>query len=162
MSYRRFMLTVVLAFALVGNAPSAVGAPAQEAAPVLPLASTPALAECSVPARGPLGAERVPDPIFMSCSAHATCSNGSSVTCTSVSGSCIGIDAACPNQAGYVQCGGTTTSCAACPTVGFGCTTVTCQTDAECNAICPDPQQGGRCQTGCLPQSFIKKCFCLA
>jgi hypothetical protein len=162
MSHRSFLLTAVLALVLAGNAPSAIAAPAQQVAPFLPLASTPA-AECSSPAGGLPGADVVPEPLFMSCSAHATCYNGSAVTCSNGgSGSCTGIDASCPSQRGYVQCGGVTTNCPACPLVGYGCTTITCQNDAQCTAVCPDPEQGGRCQTGCNPQPLVKKCFCLA
>ena len=157
MSYRRFVPAAALALVLAGNPSSAVAA---QETPFLPLALTPAAAECT--AGGQLRALAVPEPIFLSCSAHATCGNGSSVTCTSGSGSCTGIDAACPSQAGYVQCGGTTTNCSPCPTVGYGCTNVTCTTDAQCNAICPDPEQGGRCQTGCPPSTQVKKCFCYA
>ena len=157
MSYRSFVPAVVLALVLAGNASSAIAA--QEEAFFLPLALTP-VAECT--ASSQLDILTVPEPIFLSCSAHATCRNGSSVTCTSGSGSCTGIDASCPGQAGYVQCGGTTINCPPCSSVGFGCTNVTCTTDAQCNAICPDPEQGGRCQTGCPPSTQVKKCFCLA
>jgi len=164
MSQRSFVPAVVLALVLAGNASSALAAQAEAAAPFLLPASTPTAAECSPASSlpGDLGDLMVPEPIFRSCSAHATCKNGTAVTCTSVSGSCTGIDAACPGQAGYVQCGGVTTNCAPCSTVGFGCTNVTCTTDAQCNAICPDPEQGGRCQTGCPPSTQVKKCFCFA
>ena len=162
MSHRSFMLTAVLALALAGNAPRAIAAPGPEALPFLQPSATPAAAECGSAARGLLGAEGVPEPIFMSCSASATCYNGTTVNCTSSTGSCTGINAACPSQRGYVQCAGTTTNCPACPTVGFGCTTVSCTSDAQCTAICPDPEQGGRCQTGCVPHSFNRTCFCLA
>ena len=159
MSYRSFVPAVVLTLILAGNASSAIAA--QEATPFLPLALTPAAAACT--ASSQLGAPTVPEPIFLSCSAHATCGNGSAVTCTNGgSGSCVGVDASCPGQAGYVQCGGTTTNCPPCSTVGFGCTNVTCSTDAQCNAICPDPEQGGRCQTGCPPSLQVKKCFCFS
>ncbi len=156
MSYRSFVQAVVLALVLAANASSAVAA--QEEASFLPLALAPA--ECT--ANGQLGALGVPEPIFLSCTAQATCSNGSTVSCSSGSGTCTGINASCPSQAGYVQCGSTKINCPACPTVGFGCTNVTCTTDAQCNAICPDPEQGGRCQTGCPPSSLVKKCFCFA
>ena len=152
MSHRGFMLTVALALAVAGNAPRAIAASGPEVAPF----------ECSSAVRGLLGDEGVPEPIFMSCTASATCYNGTTVNCTSATGTCTGINAACPSQRGYVQCGGTTTNCPACPTVGYGCTTVTCQNDAQCTAICPDPEQGGLCQTGCTPHSPVKTCFCLA
>ncbi len=161
MSHHRFVPAFVLALVLTANASGALAAEAGEALPFLLPATASAAAECSTPG-GLTGDPGVPAPIFLSCSAHATCANGSSVTCTSGSSSCIGIDAACPSQAGYVKCGTTTTNCPPC-SVGFGCTTVTCTTDAQCNAICPDPEMGGRCQTGCPnPGSQIKRCFCFA
>ena len=162
MSHRSFVLTAVLALALVGDAPRAMAAAGPEALPFMQSATTPATAECSGAALDLLGVEGVPEPIFMSCTASATCYNGTTVNCSVGTGSCTGVNAACPSQRGYVQCGATTTYCPACPTVvGFGCSTVSCTNDAQCTAICPDPEQGGLCQA-CTPHSSRKTCFCLA
>jgi hypothetical protein len=50
------------------------------------------------------------------CNAFAVCQDGSMVTCSG-SGTCTGVDAACPLRTGYVVCDGVTTSCPACRTV---------------------------------------------
>lgn len=60
------------------------------------------------------------------CSATAGCQNGSSVSCSSSSGTCVAIDAACPTQQGYVTCNGATTYCPACPAT-------TCTASLWCN-----------------------------
>lgn len=50
------------------------------------------------------------------CTSHAQCGDGSSLTCTSTTGSCSpGVDASCPKQRGYVICNGITQWCPPCP-----------------------------------------------
>jgi len=63
------------------------------------------------------------------CSASATCSDGSTVSCEGNS-SCSAVDGQCPwGEGGHVTCDGVTTSCPACP---FNCS----QAEDQCYHWC--------------------------
>ncbi len=57
------------------------------------------------------------DPVFLagSCSATADCWDGSTVTCTTTSGSCDFADSSCPSEHGWATCGSNESHCPACP-----------------------------------------------
>jgi len=65
------------------------------------------------------------------CNAFAVCHDGSTVSCSG-SGTCTGVDAACPRKRGYVVCDGVTTSCPACPALACGLEGDPCYDTQEC------------------------------
>ncbi len=67
-----------------------------------------------------------------SCSAWATCHDGSLVDCSTTSGSCQHQDASCPGQRGFVTCGSTTKNCPACP---VQCPDPNCQQGSACSGV---------------------------
>ncbi len=76
----------------------------------------------------------------------ATCSGGSTVTCTGTA--CSAVDSACPSQRGYVTCGSTTIWCPACapPPQCKRCTS-----DEECGTTyCGGPDLGVCINRCCL------------
>ena len=82
-------------------------------------------------------------PVPLSCSAQATCHDGSTRSCNiSGSGTCTAVNAACPNQSGKVSCGSTTIYCPSCPS-SSSCNSAQCH--LECRS---DGYFYGSCATG--------------
>jgi hypothetical protein len=154
----RWMFVAVLALGMaLQSSGSAAEGPAEEIAPAAPIAFALGASQCEAPAQA-LGLEPV-EPMFLSCSAQATCSDGSPLACSSPSGSCTGVDGSCP-QDGYVQCGSTFIPCPAfCPPPPQDCV-LSCSVNSNCTSYCGGP---GVCVTGCNPSKpAIKKCVCIA
>lgn len=135
---------------------STAEAPVEEPANAAPIAFASGGAQCLAPA--PAASPEPIAPVFLSCSAQATCWDNSTISCSfPSSGSCTGVDSSCPGQPGYVQCPDSFIPCPVCP--GTDCT-LYCSVDSECTSHCGGP---GRCSTGCDPNKpYIKMCVCLA
>ena len=154
-----FVAVLALGMALQDTG-SAEGA-AQEGAPVAPIAFALGTSQCQAPAPA-LSLEPV-QPMFLSCSAQATCGDGSTVSCSVSSGTCTGVDASCPDVDGHVQCGSTFISCIDCdeipPPIPESCVQ-SCTVNSNCTSYCGG---AGVCVSGCVPNKpYIKKCTCLA
>lgn len=157
---RSTALVLVAALLLPGLAEAADSA-AKEAAPIARAATTPTSADCRASVPAPIPGEIVPLPLLMSCTASATCFDGTTRTCSSATGPCTGIDASCPGQQGYVQCGSTTLNCPPCPVVppGESCV-VGCRVNSDCKSVCTAAGDVAQCVTGCEPKPWIKRCIC--
>lgn len=150
----RSLILVLAAVVLLPGLALAGDDPAGGTSPVMQALMA---AECSASAPVPIAGEIAP-PIQLSCTARAICQNGSTRNCSSPVGSCTGVNAACPNQAGYVICNGTRTDCLPCQ--GESCV-VGCSDNTDCTGICNAPAEGS-CETGCNPQKpWVKYCRCI-
>lgn len=146
-----FVAVLALGMGLQSSAGAAEG-PEVKGAPEASQCQAPGLALGKA-----LGLDPV-EPMFLSCSAHATCSNGSPVSCSVASGSCTGVDGSCPEN-GYVQCGSTYIACPPyCPSPGPDCVQ-SCSVNSDCTSHCAGP---GFCSSSCTSKPYIKKCICVA
>lgn len=118
--------------------------------------------ECSS-SKATLDSDWIAPPIQLSCTAIATCHDGSTRSCSSTSGTCIGIDHTCQDAPGYVQCGSTRNYCLACPQPWHnpGCTSVKCSTANDCGHLACEPPNEMICAPGCGPNSGTKYCRCM-
>jgi hypothetical protein len=101
------------------------------------------------------------NPVQLSCSAQATCWNGSILSCSdSGAGTCTGVNSNCSvGQQGYVSCGGSTTLCPDCPTAcDVQLCTLRCSVNADCDTVCCG--HGFCSNSGCSPKNTIKFCIC--
>lgn len=156
MRARSWMLVAVLAVGM-GLQGSGVAAESPEgSAPAEAIAFVLGGSQCQAPTQA-LG-EPV-QPMFLSCTAQANCRDGSTVTCSTLSGTCTGVDFSCPYESGYVQCGSTYIPCAAtCDPPPADCVQ-SCTVNSDCTAHCGGP---GVCSSGCTSKPYIKKCVCIA
>jgi Tfp pilus assembly protein PilV len=150
---RKLILAVTLTgFALALGAAPAHASSADEDAFIASL-TAPALEASAASEAKPTAARNEETGPFTEgyCSATADCWNGTTVSCSTTSGSCSFVDAACNpygGQRGWVKCGSQATKyCPSCPGGGGGGCGI-CSSDSYCNSCCPTGYgtcSGGSC-----------------
>lgn len=153
-----WMLVAVLAVGMGLQSSGGAAESPEGSAPAEAIAFVLGGSRCPAPA--PALGEPV-QPMFLSCSAHITCLDGATLSCSLPSGTCTGVEPSCPGENGYVQCGSYVVGCSTpCPEPpGTDCT-LYCSVNSDCTSHCGGP---GVCSTGCNPNKpNIKMCFCTA